>query len=60
MFSTNIEANHIQKKGDLYSAARLTDEDKNEIRALARDPRIGALVPQLLGQEKVQDARGVV
>ncbi len=46
MFSTNIEANHIQKKGDLYSAARLTDEDKNEIRTLARDPRIGAPSPQ--------------
>lgn len=41
MFATNIEANHIQKKGDQYSAAKLTDEDKNEIRALARDPRIG-------------------
>lgn len=31
-----------QKKGDQYSAARLTDDDKAEIRALARDPRIGA------------------
>lgn len=30
-----------QKKGDQYSAARLTDDDKAEIRALARDPRIG-------------------
>ena len=31
----------MQKKGDQYSANKLTDEDKNEIRALARDPRIG-------------------
>ena len=28
-------------QGDQYSAARLTDDDKAEIRALARDPCIG-------------------
>lgn len=31
----------MQKKGDQYSVARLTDDDKAEIRALGRDPRIG-------------------
>lgn len=41
VYSTHIEANHVQKKGDQYSAAKLTDDDKAEIRALARDPRIG-------------------
>ena len=35
----------LQKKGDQYSAARLTDDDKAEIRALARDPRIGQSYP---------------
>jgi hypothetical protein len=43
VYSVCIEANHIQKKGDQYSAARLTDDDKAEIRALARDPRIGGM-----------------
>ena len=42
VYTVNIEANHLQKKGDQYSAARLTDDDKAEIRALGRDPRIGA------------------
>jgi hypothetical protein len=41
VYSVNIEANHLQRKGDQYSAARLTDDDKAEIRALGRDPRIG-------------------
>ena len=41
VYSTNIEANHVAKKGDQYSSAKLTDDDKAEIRALARDPRIG-------------------
>ncbi|GAB4814991.1 hypothetical protein N2152v2_002037 [Parachlorella kessleri] len=59
VFSTNIEANHIQKKGDLYSAARLTDEDKNEIRALARDPRIGeriykSIAPSIYGHGNIK------
>jgi len=41
VYSVNIEANHVQKKGDQYSAARLTDDDKAEIRALAREANIG-------------------
>ena len=44
VYGTLIEANHISKRGDAYAAARLTDEDRAEIRALARDPRIGAWV----------------
>jgi hypothetical protein len=42
VFSTLVEANHIQKTEDLYAAYKLTDEDKHEIHKLARDPRIGA------------------
>lgn len=42
VFSTLVEANHIQKTEDLYAAFKLTDEDKHEIHKLARDPRIGA------------------
>ena len=45
VFSTLVEANHIQKTEDLFAAYKLTDEDKAEIHALSRDPRIGAYLP---------------
>jgi DNA replication licensing factor MCM2 len=59
VYSVNIEANHIQKKGDQYSAARLTDDDKAEIRALARDPRIGerivkSIAPSIYGHQNIK------
>ncbi|CAI7914754.1 unnamed protein product, partial [Closterium sp. NIES-53] len=40
VFSTVIEANHISKRQDAFAAYRLTDEDKEEIMRLSRDPRI--------------------
>ncbi len=40
VFSTVIEANHVEKKGDNCAAAKLTDEDKHEIRELSADARI--------------------
>ena len=40
VFSTIIEANHINKKEDLFAAFRLTEDDEKEVRALARDERI--------------------
>ena len=40
VFSTIIEANHINKKEDLFAAFRLTEEDEREIRSLGRDERI--------------------
>lgn len=59
VFSTAIEANHIAKKGDQYSAARLTDEDRNEIRTLGRDPRIGekivkSIAPSIYGHQGIK------
>lgn len=44
VFATVVEANYVAKKQDLFSAYRLTDEDKAEIEKLAKDPRIGERV----------------
>lgn len=44
VFATVIEANHVTKKQDLFSAYKLTQEDREEIEKLAKDPRIGERV----------------
>lgn len=44
VFATVVEANFIAKKQDLFSAYKLTDEDKSEIEKLSKDPRIGERV----------------
>eukprot|EP00968_Pinguiococcus_pyrenoidosus_P029054 scaffold8278_cov258-Pinguiococcus_pyrenoidosus.AAC.2 len=54
VFGTIIEANHVQKREDLFSAYALTDEDKREIQALSRDPRIAkrivnSIAPSIYG-----------
>ncbi|KAL6769494.1 MCM2 [Auxenochlorella protothecoides x Auxenochlorella symbiontica] len=59
VYSTSIEAVHLARRGELYSAARLTDEDRAEVRALARDPRIAArivksIAPSIYGHEGVK------
>jgi hypothetical protein len=41
VFQTHIEANYIAKSSGGWSVARLTDEDRQQITALAADPRIG-------------------
>ena len=41
VFSTVIEANSVSKQKDQFAAFKLTDEDRQEIHRLARDPRIG-------------------
>ncbi len=41
MFSTHVEANHVQKTEDVYAAYKLTDEDKEAIHLMAADKRIG-------------------
>ena len=61
VYSTVIAANHVAKKGEKFTAARLTDEDRNEIRALARDPRIGeriikSIAPSIYGHENIKRA----
>ena len=42
VFSTVIEANSVSKQKDQFAAFKLTDEDRQEIHRLARDPRIGS------------------
>ena len=42
VFNTIIEANFIGKQEDQYAAFKLTDEDRQDIHRLARDPNIGA------------------
>ena len=44
VFSTLVEANHIQKTEDLYAAFKLTEDDKEKIGKLANDKKnpIGA------------------
>lgn len=41
VFSTVIEANHIEKRSDAYAVSALTDEDTEACRKLGQDPRIG-------------------
>ncbi|KAI0694356.1 MCM2/3/5 family-domain-containing protein [Cytidiella melzeri] len=61
VFSTMIEANHINKKEDQFAAFRLTEEDEKEIRALARDERIRkriikSIAPSIYGHEDIKTA----
>ncbi|KAK6776036.1 hypothetical protein RDI58_027037 [Solanum bulbocastanum] len=61
VFSTVIEANHVTKKQDLFSAYKLTQEDKEEIEKLAKDPRIGerifkSIAPSIYGHEDIKTA----
>jgi DNA replication licensing factor MCM2 len=61
VYATVITANHVAKKGEQFTAARLTDEDRNEIRALARDPRISeriirSIAPSIYGHENIKRA----
>ena len=41
VFSTIVEANWLSKSEDKYAAFRLTDEDKDEINKLSKQPDIG-------------------
>ncbi|EEF50150.1 DNA replication licensing factor MCM2 [Ricinus communis] len=61
VFATVIEANHVTKKQDLFSAYKLTQEDKEEIEKLAKDPRIGeriikSIAPSIYGHEDIKTA----
>ena len=44
VFATILEANSICKKEDQFAAFRLTEDEKRDIRNLARDDRIGKRV----------------
>ncbi|GLJ12831.1 hypothetical protein SUGI_0198590 [Cryptomeria japonica] len=61
VFATVVEANYVTKKQDLFSAYKLTDEDKAEIQNLAKDPRIGeriikSIAPSIYGHEDIKTA----
>jgi len=61
VFSTIIEANHVNKKEDLFAAFKLTEEDEKEMRNLARDPRIRkriikSIAPSIYGHEDIKTA----
>ncbi|CAI0381436.1 unnamed protein product [Linum tenue] len=61
VFATVIEANYVTKKQDLFSSYKLTQEDKEEIETLAKDPRIGerivkSIAPSIYGHEDVKAA----
>ncbi|KAF9451935.1 MCM-domain-containing protein [Macrolepiota fuliginosa MF-IS2] len=61
VFSTIIEANHINKKEDLFAAFKLTEDDEREIRNLARDERIRkriikSIAPSIYGHEDIKTA----
>jgi len=59
VFQTFIEANYVKRKGDLYSSDNLTDEDREEIRKLSRDPKIikrimKSIAPSIHGHEDIK------
>jgi DNA replication licensing factor MCM2 len=61
VFSTVIQANFIQKGETMLARHLLTEEDKRNIRELARDPRIGerivdSIAPSIYGLKKVKRA----
>ena len=59
VFSTVIEANHVNKKEDMFATVRLSEEDEKAIRQMARDERIGkriikSIAPSIYGHENIK------
>jgi DNA replication licensing factor MCM2 len=59
VFSTLIEANHIEKRSDKFSKFSLTDKDKRMCLALAADKSIGkrilrSIAPSIYGHEDIK------
>ncbi|CAD6568210.1 MAG: MCM DNA helicase complex subunit [Tremellales sp. Tagirdzhanova-0007] len=61
VFSTVLEANHINKKEDLFAAVRLTEEDEKTIRTMGKDDRIckrlvKSIAPSIYGHDDIKTA----
>ncbi|KAI8343924.1 MCM2/3/5 family-domain-containing protein [Chlamydoabsidia padenii] len=61
VFATIIEANYINKKEDMFSAYRLTDDDKKLITNMGKDKRIGkkiikSIAPSIYGHDDIKRA----
>ena len=61
MFSTVLEANHVNKKEDIFAAFRLDEEDERQIRQLSKDERIAkriikSIAPSIYGHENIKTA----
>jgi DNA replication licensing factor MCM2 len=61
VFSTILEANHVNKKEDLFAAFRLTEDDERAIRLLAKDERIHKRIiksigPSIYGHDDIKTA----
>lgn len=61
VFSTIIEANHINKKQDQFATFRLTEEDEKLIMNMSKDPRIQkriikSIAPSIYGHDDIKSA----
>ncbi|WWD19331.1 hypothetical protein CI109_103790 [Kwoniella shandongensis] len=61
VFSTVLEANHINKKEDLFATVHLTEEDNKMIRNMSRDERIvkrivKSIAPSIYGHDDIKTA----
>ena len=59
VFATLLEANSVTKKGDAYAAFSLSDDDRTQINALSRDPRVGkriikSIAPSIYGHANIK------
>ncbi|ORY73673.1 DNA replication licensing factor MCM2 [Protomyces lactucae-debilis] len=61
VFSTIIEANHVNKAHDQFAAFRLSEQDEKGIRALSKDPQIiqriiSSIAPSIYGHRDIKTA----
>lgn len=61
LFATVIEANHISKREDAFASYKLSQEDKQAIIDLSRDPRVGrkvmkSIAPSIYGHDNIKKA----
>ncbi|KAI8996853.1 MCM2/3/5 family-domain-containing protein [Pilobolus umbonatus] len=61
VFATIIEANHINKKENMFAAYKLTEDDKKKILEMSRDRNIGrkimkSIAPSIYGHEDIKKA----